>query len=134
MLEPIIVVDHDPSWPQTFKLLSKRIAKELGCIAAAIEHVGSTSVPGLPAKPIIDIDVLLSANHSLAEAIVCLQRMGYHHEGDLGIPGRAAFKALETDPPIICMSVSRGARSSVAISRFATTCVQTLLTQGPTES
>ena len=60
--------------------------------------IGSTSVPGLPAKPIIDIDVLLSKDRSLIEATRCLARLGYTHEGDLGIPGREAFKALKNDP------------------------------------
>jgi GrpB-like predicted nucleotidyltransferase (UPF0157 family) len=98
VFKPVVVVEYDPSWPEIFQLLSKRIADELGCIAAAVEHVGSTSVPGLPAKPIIDIDVLLAEDHSLAEAIEGLRRLGYCHEGDLGIPGREAFKAMEADP------------------------------------
>jgi GrpB-like predicted nucleotidyltransferase (UPF0157 family) len=98
VIEPIIVVEYDPNWPEVFRLLSQRIIDELGSIAAAVEHVGSTSILGLAAKPIIDIDVLLSEGHSLAEAIERLGRLGYRHEGDLGVPGREAFKALECDP------------------------------------
>jgi GrpB-like predicted nucleotidyltransferase (UPF0157 family) len=54
---PIAVVDADPSWPAQFEVLADRIRKALGDRVLALEHVGSTSVPELPAKPIIDIDL-----------------------------------------------------------------------------
>ena len=61
-------------------------------LALRIEHVGSTSVEGLAAKPIIDIDVVIRDRTVLPEVISALGRIGYTHEGDLGIPGREAFK------------------------------------------
>src|SRR5579862_4070101 len=61
MPNPVIVVEYDPRWPQFFEVLRRQIAGALGHLAAAIEHVGSTAVPGLSAKPIIDIDVLLAS-------------------------------------------------------------------------
>ena len=61
MSAPIIIEDYDPRWPERFEVLRARIAPELGPLAAAIEHIGSTAVPGLAAKAIIDIDVLLYA-------------------------------------------------------------------------
>ena len=73
-------------------MLRSRVAPALGEIAAAIEHVGSTSVPGLAAKPIIDIDVLLAAREGLPTVIARLAALGYAHEGDLGIAGREAFR------------------------------------------
>jgi GrpB-like predicted nucleotidyltransferase (UPF0157 family) len=91
MPEPIVVVDYDPSWPALFAALSIKIAGALGEVAASIEHVGSTSVPGLAAKPTIDIDVILSSPELLPEAIRRLGTLGYAHEGDGGIPGREAF-------------------------------------------
>ncbi len=69
------------------------IAPALRGIAVAIEHVGSTSVPGLPAKPIIDIDVVVPDAAIVPAAIGALTTLGYEHEGDKGIPGREAFKA-----------------------------------------
>ena len=63
----------------------------------AIEHVGSTSVRGLAAKPIIDIDVVIGDASCLDAAIAALARIGYRHEGDLGIPGREAFKYAGKD-------------------------------------
>jgi len=67
----------------------------LGELAASIEHVGSTAVPGLAAKPTIDFVVQLRAAQDLAAAIARLAALGYAHEGDLGIVGREAF----TTPP-----------------------------------
>ena len=61
-------------------------------MVSAIEHIGSTSVPGLAAKPIIDLDVLLASAAYLPETIRRLATLGYEHEGDLGIAGREAFR------------------------------------------
>jgi GrpB-like predicted nucleotidyltransferase (UPF0157 family) len=96
---PIIVVDYDPNWPAVFRSLRKRIADALGDMAAAIEHVGSTAVPGLVAKPIIDIDVLLAAEPMLPASIERLASLGYIHRGNLGVPEREAFYAPANDPP-----------------------------------
>lgn len=60
-------------------------------MAIRIEHVGSTSVEGLAAKPIIDIDVVISDNLKLNSVIKALFKIGYYHEGNLGIEGREAF-------------------------------------------
>lgn len=54
---PLVVVDYDPVWPQTYERWRQRVAAALGRTAIRIEHVGSTSVPGLAAKPITDIQV-----------------------------------------------------------------------------
>jgi GrpB-like predicted nucleotidyltransferase (UPF0157 family) len=99
MLNPVIVVAYDPNWPDLFQFLRERIADALGDIAVAIEHVGSTAVPGLAAKPIIDIDVLLRSETALSAAIERLASLGYTHEGDLGIPEREAFLPPANDPP-----------------------------------
>jgi GrpB-like predicted nucleotidyltransferase (UPF0157 family) len=99
MANPVIILDYDPNWPGLFQSLRKRIADALGDMAAAIEHVGSTAVPGLAAKPIIDIDVLLAPATMLPAAIECLAKLGYVHRGNLGIPEREAFRAPANDPP-----------------------------------
>jgi GrpB-like predicted nucleotidyltransferase (UPF0157 family) len=56
-----------------------------------VEHVGSTAVPGLSAKPIIDIDVVIRSRPVLPDVIARLATLGYRHQGDLDIPGREAF-------------------------------------------
>jgi GrpB-like predicted nucleotidyltransferase (UPF0157 family) len=99
MANPIIVVDYDHNWPRLFQSLRKRIADALGDMAAAIEHVGSTAVPDLAAKPVIDIDVLLASETMLPAAIERLAGLGYTHQGNLGIPEREAFVTPANDPP-----------------------------------
>ena len=88
----VVVVDYDKSWSARFEEIRKELADALGGVAIRIEHVGSTSVPGLAAKPIIDIDVVIATREDLPKAIQCLQSIGYVHEGPLGIPDRDAFK------------------------------------------
>lgn len=90
--EKVIVKDYDLHWPEQFEAIKKAISEALGDIALAVEHVGSTSVPGLAAKPIIDIDVVIDSSEELEQAVNCLEKAGYIHEGDLGIPGREAFR------------------------------------------
>lgn len=99
MTGPIIIEDYNPFWPERFQMLRSRIAAALGPLATAIEHVGSTAVPGLAAKPVIDIDILLRSPADLPVAIEKLFALGYQHEGDLGMPGREAFRAPLHDVP-----------------------------------
>jgi GrpB-like predicted nucleotidyltransferase (UPF0157 family) len=91
MNEPVIIVDYDPDWVTVFSQLSGMLTKALGSLPISIEHVGSTSVPGAAAKPIIDIDVVIGSGDDLPAAISLLARLGYRHIGDLGIAGREAF-------------------------------------------
>jgi GrpB-like predicted nucleotidyltransferase (UPF0157 family) len=87
----IRVVDYDPHWPAAFEEIEAQVWPAVGNVAIAIEHVGSTSVPGLPAKPIIDVDVVVAAG-SVTAAVARLAVIGYTHQGDLGVPGREAFR------------------------------------------
>lgn len=99
MSRPILLADYDPEWPTIFQQLRDRVAAVLGDLAVAIEHVGSTSIPGCPAKPIIDIDVVISSSADLPPTIARLSTLGYVHEGDLGIAGREAFSTPANTPP-----------------------------------
>jgi GrpB-like predicted nucleotidyltransferase (UPF0157 family) len=96
--EPVVVVEYDPAWVTAFELLRDRIAPVLGDLAVGIEHVGSTAVPGLDAKPIVDIDVVIRHAEDLDEAAARLEMLGYTRLGDLGIVGREAFRALAELP------------------------------------
>ncbi len=91
MTDPIVVVDYDPAWPALFVVLRTPVTAALGDVAVAVEHVGSTAVPGLAAKPLIDLDVAIRTKADLPEATERLGRLGYTYEGDKGIFGRAAF-------------------------------------------
>lgn len=95
---PVTICDYDPSWPLTFEALRNRVEGGLGALAVRIEHVGSTSVPGLAAKPIIDLDVVVASRDDVPKAIEALGRFAYVHQGDLGIPGREAFRGPATVP------------------------------------
>ena len=91
-MSPIQVVDYDPAWPDTFRQIRDVVAPVVAHLPASVEHVGSTAVPGLPAKPVIDVDVVVPAG-GVQDAIAGLATLGYVHRGDLGIPGREAFRA-----------------------------------------
>ncbi len=87
----IVILPYDEKWKQAFLDIKSELAAELGTLALSIEHVGSTSVPGLAAKPIIDIDVVVR-KADLESAIKALATIGYEHEGNGGIEGREMFK------------------------------------------
>ncbi len=87
----VIVVPYDAAWKTEFEKIKKEIENALGSLAICIEHVGSTAVEGLSAKPCIDIDVVIRDASDLGSTVAALARIGYVHEGDLGISGREAF-------------------------------------------
>lgn len=89
----IQIVAYDPGWPAEFERLSRRLWPALADLALAIEHVGSTAVPGLWAKPIIDLTIVVRQARVIATVIDRLAPLGYEHCGDLGIVGREAFAA-----------------------------------------
>lgn len=93
MSDPVEVVEYDSRWPEQFARLAARVrvAVPLGAIKA-VEHIGSTAVPGLAAKSVIDLDVVLSSADALPCVVAGLAALGYVHEGDKGIPGRDAFR------------------------------------------
>ena len=91
----IRVVDYDPQWKTIFRDLKARYQQMLddaGVAWKAIEHVGSTSVEGLAAKPVIDIDIVVAAQ-DVEAASAALQAVGYHPLGEIGIEDRWAFRA-----------------------------------------
>ena len=88
----VIVLPYDKAWNSAFEEIKKEIESAIGDLIIGIEHIGSTSVEGLSAKPVIDIDVVIK-DYSVFEIVVQkLEAIGYRHEGDLGIKDREAFK------------------------------------------
>ena len=90
----IEVVPYDAEWKNAFEKIKNEIELAVGGCIARVEHVGSTSVEGMSAKPCIDIDVVIEDSSMLGKVIEGLSAIGYIHEGDLGIKGREAFKYL----------------------------------------
>lgn len=83
--ETFELADYNPEWPVLFQKESDLIEAALGNKAVEIQHIGSTSVPGLRAKPIIDILVAVENFEPIEEYIRCLEPIGYHyqtHEND----------------------------------------------------
>jgi GrpB-like predicted nucleotidyltransferase (UPF0157 family) len=98
MPEPVVIEEYDPRWPHLFEELRAPVVAALGDLVVAVEHIGSTSVPGLAAKPIIDMDVVVPSVADIPDAISRLATLGYVHQGDLGIPGREAFASPAGKP------------------------------------
>jgi GrpB-like predicted nucleotidyltransferase (UPF0157 family) len=89
----IVVTDYDPAWPGWFEAVRAHVWPAVSDLALRLDHVGSTSVPGLAAKPIIDLDVVVSTEGEVEPAVRALATLGYRWRGDLGVVGRQAFTA-----------------------------------------
>ncbi len=116
--EPVRVVAYDPAWPQHFVRLRDRILPVIKAHIDRVEHVGSTSVPGLAAKPIIDMDVIVTSPEALEACIVAMEPLGYQHRGELGIAGRHAFtrpEGLPTHNLYVCLEGSLGLRNHLLL-------------------
>ena len=90
-MRKIVVVDYRPEWAEAFQREAARIAKVLGENMVAIHHIGSTSVPGLCAKPIIDIMPVVRDIGAVDECNEGFIALGYTPMGEFGIPGRRYF-------------------------------------------
>jgi GrpB-like predicted nucleotidyltransferase (UPF0157 family) len=93
MSVPVIIEGYNPAWPSRYEAERERILRAIGPWVAAIEHIGSTSVPGLGAKPIIDI---MAAVRSLDDAMQCVEPLSalgyqYHPEFEDSLPERRYF-------------------------------------------
>ena len=107
----VIVTPYDEKWKSDFEKIKTEIVEAIGDLILGIEHVGSTSVEGMAAKPCIDIDVVIP-DYSVFPAVVDrLGDIGYIHEGNLGIQDREAFKYadkphLQTHHLYVCPQTS----------------------------
>ncbi len=90
------IEEYNPEWEEWFAQLRKYFENHLSNLVIRIEHVGSTSIPNMVAKPIIDMDIVIEEG-SFKEVKIKLEEIGYFHQGDLGIEEREAFKLLNED-------------------------------------
>ena len=88
----VIVIPYDSAWRSDFEKIKKEIDCAIGGLIIGIEHVGSTSVEGMSAKPCIDMDVIIEDYSVFAAVVSGLGAIGYVYQGDLGIKHREAFK------------------------------------------
>ncbi len=89
-----LVEKYNPEWPKWFEDIKKHIGKEIAEASIRIEHVGSTAIPEMTAKPIIDIIIVIEPER-WEEMKSLLEERGYYYEGDKSIPKREAFKLTD---------------------------------------
>lgn len=96
----IRIEEYNPMWKDQYEALKNVYSVYLGNSIQNIEHVGSTAVPNLAAKPILDIDLVIADEGKLQEVIPVLECLGYKYMGDMGIKDRYAFQAISELTPI----------------------------------
>jgi len=89
------VVHYDPTWPKVYRAEAERITMVIGANLVAAHHIGSTAVPGLAAKPTIDILLVVQSLDTLDACNDTMLRLGYIAKGENGIEGRRYFQRLE---------------------------------------
>ncbi len=90
--DSVIIVDYNPQWPQMYEQEKARIQEAIGEYLIDIQHVGSTSIPGLSAKPVIDIMAVIRNISLVEQCIKPLETLDYFYQGEGGIPGRHFFR------------------------------------------
>ena len=93
----LIILPYDPNWKTEFERIRDYLLEQIGDLVIEIKHVGSTSVPGLCAKPIIDIVAVMESYDVFPAIVERLEKVGFQHEGDGGIKEREVFKRLIPD-------------------------------------
>lgn len=115
---PVEVVPYSPDWPLRFEQVAEDLRVALAEVrSAVVEHVGSTSVPGLAAKPILDIDVVVGGEE-ICDAVAALESINYVHRGDLGVRDRQAFQAPDDAPRrnvYVCIRGTLHVRNHLAV-------------------
>jgi hypothetical protein len=121
------LVSSDPGWPEAFQRLAAELRAALGELAVAVEHVGSTAVPGLAAKPILDVAIGLAPGIDPIGVITLLQPLGARFRGDKG-DGGGLLLVLEDRPapPVADLQlVSHGDTQWRRTWRWRTGCAPT---------
>jgi len=91
-MRKVEVVPHDPRWQELFVIESRRVMEVLGPNAIAIHHIGSTAIPSIYAKPIIDLLVEVSNLAKVDNCNASIESLGYIAMGEFGIPDRRYFR------------------------------------------
>ena len=123
-----LVEQYNPEWPKQFVEIKNFLGKGIANLCVRIEHVGSTAIPGMTAKPIIDLVLVIDKEKS-AEIKALLEERGYLHEGDKGIKEREAFKlkdginqcVLATHHLYVCDRNNEALRNHIAFREFLKT-------------
>lgn len=112
------VVPYAEEWPALFSSVAQDLHGALEAVPiVSIEHVGSTAVPGLAAKPILDIDIIVE-REQVADALAALINAGYSYRGDLGVTDREALAAPDDQPArnvYVCVEGTLHLRNHLAV-------------------
>ena len=119
----VVVLPFDPKWKSDFENIRQEIEAAIGNLIVGVEHIGSTSVEGLSAKPCIDIDVVIKDYSVFDEVVDKLEAIGYIYEGNLGIEDREAFKYinkphLQTHHLYVCPQKSKELHRHITFRDF----------------
>ena len=122
----VIVLPYDKTWKSAFDEIKKELESAIGDLIIGIEHVGSTSVEGMSAKPCIDIDVIIEDYEVFDSVVSRLENIGYLHQGNLGIKDREAFKYsnkphLQTHHLYVCPQQSKELHRHITFRDFLRT-------------
>lgn len=94
----IQVVEYDSEWEEIFERVRSYVWPVVVDLAINVEHVGSTAVKGLSAKPVIDACIVVATGEDIPACVKRLASIGYVHRGNLGVPDREAFRSPEQLP------------------------------------
>jgi GrpB-like predicted nucleotidyltransferase (UPF0157 family) len=97
-MSTVEVTAYNPEWPRTFEQIRAVVWPAVQHASMALEHVGSTSVPGLRAKPVIDACIVVASRRDIPYVVKALHALGYEHRGELGVPDRHAFRSPASMP------------------------------------
>ena len=125
-MRKIEVVPYNPKWREEFKKAKKFYKGLLKNLDIQVEHVGSTSIEGLYAKPILDIDIIVKDEETKETVISKLESTGYKHLGTMGVDGRNAFSYSKDHPNItwmahhlyVCMAESINLKNHLLLKRY----------------
>ena len=102
---------YDPNWAHTFERIRTYVWPAVQHASMSLEHVGSTAVPGLRAKPVIDACIVVASPRDIPHVVKALTKIGYVHRGDLGVPDRQAFQQPASLPKHHLYASHRGSLS-----------------------
>lgn len=125
-MRKIEVVAYNPEWREEFKKAKKFYKGLLKNLDIQVEHVGSTSIEGLYAKPILDIDIIVKDDKTKGTVIRKLESAGYKHLGTMGVDGRDAFSYSNDYPNInwmahhlyVCMEGSINLKNHLLLKKY----------------
>lgn len=88
----MLIQPYNPEWKGQFEAIKEVLLEAIASYSQRLEHIGSTAIPGLAAKPIIDIDIVFEGEENFIQIRKGLESLGYFHNGDQGIATREVFK------------------------------------------